>query len=104
MKKIKTIEKQIFQFNATNELSPAKTSALSEMLRFWELYDQLFHTDHVRIINALYSPAFQNKTQAGKAFPLHVNERTLERFRHLYIESYLVCCKRAGVPTDNIEF
>lgn len=95
MKRTKQFEKTLYYFICNADRTT--NSIVNEMLKFWEHYDALFQTNHYQILKALASPVNACYTAEGLALHLNVSDRTLLRYRNLYVESYVAMCEKKGV-------
>ncbi|MCI8499272.1 MAG: hypothetical protein HFE28_01490 [Clostridia bacterium] len=94
MKKEKIIEKKLYRFI---EEDVTTDSVIKEMLDFWKHYDALKRTNHYQILLMLSSPDINRFTGNGVALQLNVSDRTLLRYRKLYLESYFSFCRLNGI-------
>lgn len=93
MKKNKIIEKKFYRFI---EEKTATDAVIQETLDFWKHYDALNHTNHYQILLMLSSTDTKRFTGEGAAMQLHICDRTLLRYRNLYLESYFAFCRMNG--------
>ena len=104
MKKIKTIEKAIVNFATSNLSADPTNRTFRKMMEFWEIYDCVFHTNHAAIIKILYSSNVVNESTVCKSIKVNVSERTLTRYRKLYVKCFYaideIMLHRSAALTD----
>lgn len=88
MEEKKIIEKKFYRF-----IENKSDSVIRETLDFWRHYDALRHTNHYEILLTLGSPDIKRFTGEGTALKVNVSDRTLLRYRKLYLESYFTFCE-----------
>lgn len=93
MQKKKIIEKTFYRFI---EEDVSTDPIIQEMLDFWKHYDALRHTNHYQILLTLGSPASKRFSSEGIALQVNVCDRTLLRYRKMYLESYFAFCRLNG--------
>ena len=91
MKKIFTIEKEIVKYSNQNPQSN-EAKAYREMLRFWEIYDEVFHDNKVLIISIAYADGRQSNVY--KCLKAHIAENTFIRDRKHFLDCYQAILKR----------
>ena len=91
MKQSKLFEKKLYRFVGTARQDDRPI--VKDFLSFWKHYDILYHTNHYDTIMALASPDAKRCTLEGLSMRLNMSDRTLLRYRKLYLRSYLSFCE-----------
>lgn len=97
MKEIKKFEKKLYHF--IGKADHNEQSVINAFLDFWEHYDTLFRTNHYTVIMALSSTDAKHFTLEGLALRLNMSDRTLLRYRKLYIRSFAALYEKSGITT-----
>lgn len=89
--KIKIYEKKFMRIVHQPDNQTPQKAAFNEALNFWQSYDKLFGTNHAEIMTALYGrPSSVDKTLTNVAIKVCVSERTLIRYRKMYMKSFQI--------------
>ncbi len=68
-----------------NQNSKETQKFRNDFLSFWECYDAIYGTNHIKIISELYLK--RKHTLEEIAFNCYVDDKTLYRYRRKYMES-----------------
>lgn len=63
-----------------------------EFYHFWDLYDGLYQTNHLKHVEKLYFTANQNLTEIS--YDVHVEDRTLYGYRIRYMDLFMLLAER----------
>ena len=75
--------------------SKEKYECVRDFLNFWECYDAIYKTNHIKIISELYLQ--REQTLEDIAFNCYIDDKTLYRYRRKYMESVRFFTSKNGI-------
>lgn len=93
--KIMQLEERFQTFMSQADKTPDEECVISTFLDFWRHYDTVFHTTHTLAVQRLYFRKDESLTRI--ALDLHMDDKTLYRYRAQYMECFLSVCQQYGI-------
>lgn len=100
MKKLKRIE-QLMTLSS-RQANADYDAAYKQMVKLFKFLDHIQHSNHCKIINALYNERSNKSTYEQIAFKLHTNDNSLRRNRKAYAEGFIYCLEQIQTNVDAV--